>query len=99
MLGKTLAQIAGGDSTKLSEEQKRIEAELEAFRNNIFGDKLKKDSLDSVADAKAEVKTKTKKERKTSTKTEKASRRTKSSSASTSSAPAAARVSVRRQRH
>ena len=99
MLGKTLAQIAGGDSTKLSEEQKRIEAELEAFRNNIFGDKLKKDSLDSVADAKAEVKTKTKKERKTSTKTEKASRRTKSSSASTSSAPAAALVSVRRQRH
>ena len=98
MLGKTLAQIAGGDSTKLSEEQKRIEAELQAFKDNIFGDKLKKDSLDSVADAKATVKSKAKKERQTKTKTEKASRRTKSS-ASTSSAPAAARVSVRRERH
>ena len=97
MLGKTLAQIAGGDSTKLSEEQKRIEAELQAFKDNIFGDKLKRDSLDSVADAKADVKSKTKKERKTKTKTEKASRRTKSSTSSPSSA--AARVSVRRERH
>ena len=95
MLGKTLAQIAGGDSTKLSDEQKRIEAELEAFKNNIFGDKLKRDSLDSVADTKADVKTKTKKERRTKTKTEKAS---KSKSSSSSSSPAAARVSVRRQR-
>ena len=96
MLGKTLAQIAGGDSTKLSDEQKRIEAELEAFKNNIFGDKLKRDSLDSVADTKADVKTKTKKERRTKTKTEKTS---KSKSSSSSSSPAAARVSVRRQRH
>ncbi|MBQ3754420.1 MAG: gliding motility protein GldN [Prevotella sp.] len=95
MLGKTLAQIAGGDSTKLSDEQKRIEAELEAFKNNIFGDKLKRDSLDSVADTKANVK-KAKKERRTKTKAEKAS---KSRSASSSSSPAAARVSVRRQRH
>ena len=98
MLGKTLAQIAGGDSTKLSNEQKRIEAELLAFKNNIFGDKLKRDSLDSVADAKASVKTKSKKERRAKEKTEKASRRSKSS-ASSSSSPAAARVSVRRQRH
>ena len=97
MLGKTLAQIAGGDSTKLSEEQKRIEAELQAFKDNIFGDKLKRDSLDSVADAKANVKNKSKKERRTKTKTEKASRRSKSSSSSSS--PAAARVSVRRERH
>ena len=97
MLGKTLAQIAGGDSTKLSEEQKRIEAELQAFKDNIFGDKLKRDSLDSVADAKADVKSKAKKERKTKTKTEKASRRSKSSTSSPSSA--AARVSVRRERH
>ena len=95
MLGKTLAQIAGGDSAKLSDEQKRIEAELEAFKNNIFGDKLKRDSLDSVADTKANVK-KAKKERRTKTKAEKAS---KSRSASSSSSPAAARVSVRRQRH
>ena len=98
MLGKTLAQIAGGDTAKYTKEQQRIEAELEAFKNNIFGDKLKRDSLDSIADAHpANVKAATKKERKAKTKTEKASRRTKSSSSSVSSS--AARVSVRRQRH
>ena len=99
MLGKTLAQIAGGDSTRLSEEQKRIEAELEAFKNNIFGDKARKDSLDSVADAKADVKSKAKKERKAKTKSEKAGSRRSKSSSSASSSPAAARVSVRRERH
>jgi len=98
MLGKTLAQIAGGDSTKLSEEQKRIEAELAAFKNNIFGDQAKKDSLDSIANAQPDVlKAKAKKERRAKEKTEKASRRSKSSSSSSSSS--AARVSVRRQRH
>ena len=99
MLGKTLAQLAGGDTAKYTKEQQRIEAELEAFKNNIFGDKLKRDSLDSVPDTKAGKATKAaKKERKAKTKTEKASRRTKSS-ASSSSASSAARVSVRRQRH
>ena len=102
MLGKTLAQIVGEDSVKLSKEQQRIEAELEAFKNNIFGDKQKRDSLDSVADTKSDKATKAaKKERKAKEKTEKASRRTKtkSSSASSGSSPAAARVTVRRQRH
>jgi gliding motility associated protien GldN len=102
MLGKTLAQIAGGDSAKLSKEQERIEAELEAFRKNIFGNQEKKDSLDSIANAnpqniKAAAKAKEKKVRHTKTKTEKASK--KSSSSSSSSASPAARVSVRRQRH
>ena len=99
MLGRTLAQIAGGDSTKLSQEQKRIEAELAAFRNNLFGDQAKKDSVDSVANAKvANMSKAEKKERKAKTeKAEKAStRRTKSSSSSSSSG---ARVSVRRERH
>ena len=102
MLGKTLTQIVGEDSVKLSKEQQRIEAELEAFKNNIFGDKQKRDSLDSVADTKSDKATKAaKKERKAKEKTEKASRRTKtkSSSASSGSSPAAARVTVRRQRH
>ena len=98
MLGKTLAQIAGGDSTKYTKEQQRIEAELEAFKNNIFGDKQKKDSLDSVANARPEnVKAAAKKAKKAKVKEEKASRRTKSSSVSSSSP--AARVSVRRERH
>ena len=99
MLGRTLAQIAGGDTAKLSKEQQRIEAELKAFRSNIYGDKAKKDSVDSVANAKLENQKATKKERKVKTeKAEKAStRRTKSSSSSSSSS--AARVSVRRERH
>ena len=99
MLGKTLAQIAGGDSAKYTKEQQRIEAELEAFKNNIFGDKLKRDSLDSVADTKADVKSKSKKERKVKEKSEKASRRTKTKSSASSGSSSAARVTVRRQRH
>ncbi|MBQ8486328.1 MAG: gliding motility protein GldN [Prevotella sp.] len=98
MLGKTLAQIAGGDTAKLSKEQQRIEAELEAFRTGIFGDQQKKDSLDSVANTKADLSKASKKERKARAKTEKAStRRAKSSSSSSGSS--SARVSVRRQRH
>ena len=98
MLGKTLAQIVGEDSAKLTKEQLRIEAELEAFKNNIFGDKHKKDSLDSVANTHpSNVKAAAKKARQTKTKEEKSSRRTKSSTSSASSS--AARVSVRRQRH
>jgi gliding motility associated protien GldN len=102
MLGKTLAQIAGGDSAKLSKEQQRIEAELEAFRKNIFGNQEKKDSLDSIANAnpqnvKAKAKEKKERARRTKTKSEKASR--KSSSGSSSAASPAARVSVRRERH
>ena len=102
MLGKTLAQIVGEDSTKLSEEQQRIEAELKAFKNNIFGDPAKRDSLDSLANVnpqnvKAAQKKAKQNSRRTRTKTEKASR--SKSSASSSSSPAAARVTVRRQRH
>ena len=100
MLGKTLAQIAGNDSTKMSAEQKRIEAELLAFRNNIFGDKSKRDSLDSIANVNPKQQKKikanssstvqAKKEKAVKTKTP----RTKSSSSSSNT-----RVSVRRQRH
>ncbi len=43
MLGKTLAQYCP-DEASLTAEQKRIEAELEAFRKNIFGDPAKRDS-------------------------------------------------------
>ena len=99
MLGRTLAQIAGGDTAKLSKEQLRIEAELKAFRSNLYGDKAKKDSVDSVANARPENLKAEKKERKAKTeKAEKVStRRTKTSTSSSSSS--SARVSVRRQRH
>ena len=95
--GKTLAQIVGNDSTKLSAEQKRIEAELAAFQNNIFGDKAKRNSLDSIAvnDPKA-LKEKAKQAKRERNKTVKSKGTAASSSSSGSSA---ARVSVRRQRH
>jgi gliding motility associated protien GldN len=95
--GKTLMQIVGNDSTKLSAEQKRIEAELANFQNNIFGDKAKRDSLDSIAvnDPKA-LKEIAKQQKRERTKTVKSKSASSSSSNSSSSAP---RVSVRRQRH
>lgn len=96
MLGKTLAQIAGNDSTKLSAEQKRIEKELADFRNNLFGDKAKRDSLDSIANADPKQ-TKVKKERVArSTGGRTSTAKTKTSSGGGSSSP---RVSVRRERH
>ena len=94
-LGKTLAQVAGNDSTKLSDEQKRIEKELADFRNNIFGDQAKKDSLDSIANADPKKAKAEKRSRRNRTKTEKA----KSGGGSSSSGSSAPRASVRRQRH
>jgi gliding motility associated protien GldN len=101
-LGKTLAQICEGDTAKMSEEQKRIEAELEAFRKNIFGDPEKRDSLDSIANAnpqnvKAAQKAKAKAAKKTGRRSNASS--SKSSSGSSSASNSSARVSVRRQRH
>ena len=96
-LGKTLAQIAGNDSTKYSAEQKRIEAELEAFRKNIFGDKEKQDSIDSIANLDPKQLKAMKKQRGARGTKEKASR-TKTRKAS-SGGSGAARVSVRRERH
>jgi hypothetical protein len=95
MLGKTLAQIAGNDSTKLSAEQKRIEAELDAFRNNIFGDKAKRDSLDSIAAADPKLLKAQAKQQKRQSRTKTA----KSSASSSSGGSSAPRVSVRRERH
>jgi len=98
-LGKTLAQIAGNDSTKYSDEQKRIEAELEAFRKNIFGDKEKQDSIDSLANLDPkQLKASKKSSGRQSTKTEKVKNRRPSSGGS-SGGSGAARVSVRRERH
>ena len=100
MLGKTLAQICEGDTTKLTAEQKRIEAELKAFEENIFGDKHRKDSLDSIAkldprELKAAKKAKSKGTARSSSARVKKTR-TKSTSSSSSGT---ARMSVRRQRH
>ena len=42
--GKTLSQLCNGDKEKMTAEQKRIEAELEAFKKTIFGDPAKQKS-------------------------------------------------------
>ena len=97
MLGKTLAQYCPNDSA-LAAEQKKIEAELKAFEQNIFGDQQKKDSLDSIAklDPK-QLKATKKKSSRRSGETKVKSSKPKSSSSSSSSG--SARISVRRQRH
>ena len=94
-LGKTLAQVAGSDSTKYSAEQKRIEAELQAFRDGIFGRKEKTDSIDSLAIADPQKAKALLKQRRAKEKTTRSARSKKSSGSSSGSA----RVSVRRQRH
>ena len=103
MLGKTLAQICDGDTTKLTAEQKRIEAELEAFRKNIFGDPAKRDSLDSIANAnpqniKAAKKVKAQKAKQNNARRAKVSG-TKTKNSPATSASGSARVTVRRERH
>lgn len=99
MLGKTLRQYCETDSA-LTKEQKRIEGELEAFEKNIWGDQVRKDSLDSIAKANLNVKgkkTRTNRNRRAGgTATVKKSSGKSSSRGGSSSA---ARVSVRRQRH
>lgn len=93
MLGRTLAQYCTTDSA-LTKEQRRIEAELAKFEQNIFGDQERKDSLDSIAknDPKA-VKAAKKAEKKRNR------RSSVGSSTPVSSGSSAPRVTVRRQRH
>ena len=97
-LGRTLVQEADGDTAKLSAEQLRIEKELAAFRENLFGDKAHKDSLDSIANldpklAKGSKATRQPKEKKERVR----SSRERSGGSAGGSQPA--RVSVRRERH
>ncbi len=95
MLGKTLSQYCPND-TALAKEQKKIEAELLAFEQNIFGDKHRKDSLDSIAKMNPQMlKAATKKARKA----KKSSASRNSSQSSGRSSSGSARVTVRRQRH
>lgn len=107
MLGKTLAQYCPTDSA-LQQEQKRIEGELKAFEEKIFGDKQRKDSLDSISRlSPAELKAARKATKgkgggeATVSKSSSSSRRTKAAKAPKSSASSSgsSRMSVRRQRH
>lgn len=98
MLGQTLAQVAGGDTLRLTQEQQRIEREIKQFEQRMWGDQTRKDSLDSIAGLDKKALKAVRKSRRASTTSAtskvKSSRRSDSSSSSGSSA----RVTVRRQR-
>ena len=102
MLGRTLAQYCQNDSA-LKKEQMKIEGELKAFEQNIFGDQAKKDSLDSIAnldpkaarEAQKAARKANRRNGQNSAKVDKP-RKPKNQSGGGSSA---ARVTVRRQRH
>ena len=102
MLGRTLAQYCQNDSA-LKKEQMKIEGELKAFEQNIFGDQAKKDSLDSIAnldpkaarEAQKAAKKANRRNGQNSAKVDKPRKPKNQSGGCTS----AARVTVRRQRH
>ena len=96
MLGKTLAQYCPND-TALAKEQKRIEAELKAFEQNIFGDKARKDSLDSISKIDPKDYKALKKKAKAGGK--RSARKSRAPKGSGSASSGSARISVRRQRH
>ena len=100
MLGESLARICGNDSTKISAEQKRIEAELKEFETHIWGKPEQADSLDSIAAANVDVKQKKVKTKEARTPRTKSSsvKSSKTKERPSSSSSSGARVSVRRQR-
>ena len=103
MLGESLAKICGNDSTKLSAEQKRIEAELKEFETHIWGKPevaAQNDSTGVADEAVATKEVKTKAPKSTRTRTARSSqKRVKSGSTKSSSGKSSARMSVRRERH
>ncbi len=110
MLGETLVKndAAGfGDNSDqqkaVETEQKKIEAQLKAFEENIWGDKVRKDSLDSIAkidkSAKANKKVKRTGRNRSVSSTNAEVKAKKAKTKTTSNTNTAARVSVRRQRH
>lgn len=100
MLGKTLAQYCPTDSA-MAIEQKRIEGELVEFEKHVWGDRAKRDSLDSIAKVQNPNNNKKVKKTKTSLRSSssEAEVKPKKVKSPSSSSPAPARVSVRRQRH
>ncbi|MBO5613982.1 MAG: gliding motility protein GldN [Prevotella sp.] len=102
MLGQTLAQYCPTDSA-MAKEQKKIEAELLAFEKNIWGDPVKKDSLDSIAKVLKEnpkaARKAAKKNRRAGGSSKSVKKRRSSQQDGGVSSGSSARVSVRRQRH
>ena len=98
MLGKTLAQYCPTDSA-MSKEQKRIESELKAFEKNIWGDPVRKDSIDSIAKLDKKTLKAVKKTRRSEGNKTSVSKNRRSSTTKSSGGSGSARVTVRRERH
>ena len=99
MLGKTLSQVVGSDSVKLSREQRRIENEIEQFEKIMWGDPARKDTLDSIAKLDPKMLKADRKIRRNrrAGDTETTVRNRRARSSSPSSSYGTARVTVRRQ--
>lgn len=98
MLGKTLSQYCPTDSA-MKKEQARIEAELVAFEKTIYGDKAKRDSLDSIANSVSKKAKKVKKSKSQASAESVEPKATKAPKKSKSTSGTSARISVRRERH
>jgi len=98
MLGRTLAQYCPTDSA-MAKEQKRIEAEIEAFEKNMWGDQVKKDSLDSIAKLDKKEQKALKKQNKRASGTKSSVKKAPKAKSSGSSGSSGAKISVRRERH
>lgn len=95
MQGLTLSQYCESDSA-MTKEQKRIEREIADFEKNMWGNQVRKDSLDSIAKLSVKEVRKTKRVNRRTTSTVRTRRTKESSGSSSSTAP---RVTVRRERH
>ena len=97
MLGKTLAQYCP-DEASMTREQQRIEREIKAFEEHIWGDRARKDSLDSTAMVVKNQKQVIRKNRRVQAVANSSIRAKRRSGAGSVSGPSA-RVTVRRERH
>ena len=98
MLGESLAKICGNDSTKLSAEQKRIEAELKEFETHIWGKPEVAAQNDSTGVADEAVATKEVKTKEAKALRARATRSRTAKEKTTKSSSSSARISVRRER-
>lgn len=98
MLGKTLAQYCPNEEA-MTKEQKRIEEEIKTFEEHIWGDKARKDSLDSIAKADRNQKKVSRKNRRSTGGGNSSIRSKRRSGGGSSSGSSSARVTVRRERH
>ena len=98
MLGRTLSQYCTTDSA-MTKEQTRNEKEISDFETNMWGDKLRKNSLDSIAKLDKKSLKAIKKTRRSDSGAMRSVRSSQRSSGDSSSSSSSPRMTVRRERH